>query len=135
MVHNWLNFPHKKWFPPHVVAFPLPRFHQNDDIKASNATRYLPFLAVPLPTLGHSQGDIFTSPMLITAFWQCWPECTCEIPPPWHNLIISPPCKTTPPHDFSPWNIFWNNKRSRILYRGDTLPFLHWIIMWEYELN
>ena len=32
------------------------------------------YLAAPLPTLGHSQGDSITNPMLITAFYLCRPE-------------------------------------------------------------
>ena len=32
------------------------------------------YLAVPQPTLGHSQGDTLTNPMLITAFVQVRPE-------------------------------------------------------------
>ena len=32
------------------------------------------FLAVPRPTLGHSQGDSLTNPMLITAFVHIRPE-------------------------------------------------------------
>ena len=32
------------------------------------------YLAVPRPTLGHSQGDSLTNPMLITAFVHIRPE-------------------------------------------------------------
>ena len=32
------------------------------------------YLAVPRPTLGHSQGDSLTNPMLITAYVHIWPE-------------------------------------------------------------
>ena len=36
------------------------------------------YLAVPQPTLGHSQGDSLTNMMLITAFVQFRPEGHCE---------------------------------------------------------
>ena len=32
------------------------------------------YLAAPRPTLGHSQGESLTNPMLITAFYLCRPE-------------------------------------------------------------
>ena len=38
------------------------------------------YLAAPRPTLGHSQGDSFTNPMLITAFVHIRPEGHQEPP-------------------------------------------------------
>ena len=41
---------------------------------------YIYKLPVPLPTLGHSQGDSFTNPILITAFAQVRPKSHWEPP-------------------------------------------------------
>ena len=37
------------------------------------------YLVVPRPTLGHSEGDNFTIPMLIKSFVQVWPEGHLEL--------------------------------------------------------
>ena len=55
---------------------------------------------------------------------------------PWHHLIISPLCKTSPINfsenacPLSVMESFFKKIGSPILYREDSMPLPHWKIMW-----
>ena len=63
-----------------------------------------------------------------------------KLPHPWHDLIINPPCRTAhqkkkkekncPPSSMK--SIY--KKVTPCFLGGDTMPLLHWKIMWGYIL-
>ena len=72
-------------------------------------------------------------------------KCICEPPPPSHDLIIGPLCRTTSTHRSHKCSIkslspichrkHFSKKMFSILYEARTIPFPRWKIIWRNRLK
>ena len=68
------------------------------------------YLAVPQPTLGHSQEDSLTNPMLITVFVQVWPKGHQESCNQVGSLSPAESLADFEPGTFQFWKNHWSSK-------------------------
>ena len=74
----------------------------------------------------------------IAADFRLMENAFVKFPCLWHGLIINPTCRTAP-HPFnknlsSICHETILEKGHSILFGGDTMPLLHWKIIWGYML-